>query len=141
MPIGMAEQPRRRAGFPALHQQGRLKNPKVKQETEESLREAAERMGSGEFSIHELAANAGTSEETARRFAEKAGFRPGSERGLFRQETGPQDQPATRNEKPLPGQETADEKEVRAELFVAAYMRGFDAGFQRGFDIGVKTVN
>lgn len=91
---------------------------------ESFLKEAAKRLKDGEFSIHELAELAGVSDETARRFAQQEGLRPGSERGLFR------------NEKNV---DTT--REIPADLYIGAYMKGFDLGFQRGFDTGVKTVN
>jgi hypothetical protein len=126
---------------------------------DQALKEATAKFQNGEFSIRELAEAAGTSEEAARQFAEEEGFRPGSVRGLFRSKTpwtgegaSPATAPATGGEPEAAGKpkdlrqklaksEKNGEKEIPAELFVAAYMRGFDAGFQRGFDTGIKTVN
>lgn len=111
-------------GFPHIASQGVNKKANVSKEA--FLKEAAQRLKDGEFSIHELAETAGVSEATAREFARKAGMRPGSERGKFRAE---------------PESDSSELKEIPAELYIAAYMKGFDAGFQRGFDVGVKTVN
>lgn len=129
---------------------------------EHLLKEAAERLKDGEFSIRKLAETAGVSEETARQYAKREGYRPGSARGLFRignGETPPEENPeagpgpeaepqaeqisqipVTQPQKTKPQAEIPEPpEEIRADLFVAAYMRGFDAGYQRGFDSGVKT--